>query len=71
MARILFFSILNSPWGTQEWEMEAVAVTDGFMAETSLFTDRASDIFCPHLEKVEMGIEHHIYLQNKPRVPVM
>ena len=46
-------------------------MTDGFMAETSLFTDRASHIFCPLLEKVEMGIEHHVYLQNKPGVPVM
>ena len=71
MASILFFSILNSPWGTQEWEMEAVAVIDGFMAETSLFTERAGDIFCPHLEKVEMGIEHHVYLQSKLGVPAM
>ena len=62
MASILFFSILNSPSGTQEWEMETVAVTDSFMAETSLFTNRAVDIFCPHLEKVEIGIEHHVYL---------
>ena len=44
---------------------------DGLMAETSLFTERAGDIFCPHLEKVEMGIEHHVYLQSKLGVPAM